>query len=64
MLVAGQRDEEDGAVSIRYRNGIERRGVPLDDAIQEVARNIASRQIEPDALNPEALVPPETATGS
>jgi len=43
-------------VSIRYRNGIERRGVPLNDAIHEVVRNIASRQVEPDALNPDELV--------
>jgi threonyl-tRNA synthetase len=58
MFVAGPRDVEAGAVSMRYRNGIERRGVPLDDAIIEVARNIASRQVEPDALNPEELVEP------
>jgi threonyl-tRNA synthetase len=56
MFVAGPRDVEAGAVSVRYRNGIERRGVPLDDAIVEVARNIASRQIDPDALNPDELV--------
>jgi threonyl-tRNA synthetase len=53
MFVAGQRDEEDGAVSIRYRNGVERRGVPVEEAILEVVRNIESRQIEPDALNPD-----------
>jgi threonyl-tRNA synthetase len=56
MLVAGERDVEAGAVSIRYRNGIERRGVPVDDAIQEISRNITTRQIEPDALNPETSV--------
>jgi threonyl-tRNA synthetase len=56
MFVAGPRDVEAGAVSMRYRNGIERRGVPIDDAIVEVARNIASRQVDPDALNPEELV--------
>jgi threonyl-tRNA synthetase len=56
MFVAGPRDVEAGAVSLRYRNGVERRGVPLDDAIQEVARNIASRQVQPDALNPDELV--------
>jgi threonyl-tRNA synthetase len=56
MFVAGPRDVEAGAVSMRYRNGIERRGVPLDDAIQEVARNVASRQVDPDALNPDELV--------
>jgi threonyl-tRNA synthetase len=59
MFVAGPRDVEAGAVSMRYRNGIERRGVPLDDAIIEVARNIASRQIEPDALNPDEIVTTE-----
>ncbi len=59
MFVAGPRDVEAEAVSVRYRNGIERRGVPLDDAIVEVARNIASRQLEPDALNPDELVDAE-----
>jgi threonyl-tRNA synthetase len=58
MFVAGPRDVEAGAVSVRYRNGVERRGVPLDDAILEVARNIASRQVEPDALNPDELIAP------
>jgi threonyl-tRNA synthetase len=60
MFVAGPRDVEAGAVSVRYRNGVERRGVPLDEAIEEVARNVASRQVEPDALNPEALVDTES----
>jgi threonyl-tRNA synthetase len=56
MLVAGERDVEAGAVSMRYRNGIERRGVPVEDAVVEIERNIASRQIDPDALNPDELV--------
>jgi threonyl-tRNA synthetase len=56
MLVAGERDVEAGAVSMRYRNGIERRGVPVEDAIVEIERNIVSRQIDPDALNPDELV--------
>jgi threonyl-tRNA synthetase len=55
MLVAGARDEEAGAVSIRYRNGVERRGVPVDEAIVEITRNIESRQIEPHALNPDVI---------
>jgi threonyl-tRNA synthetase len=55
MLVAGARDEEAGAVSIRYRNGIERRGVPVDQAILEITRNIELREIEPDALNPDEV---------
>src|SRR4051812_3832116 len=56
MLVAGERDVEADAVSMRYRNGIERRGVPVEDAIVEIERNIASRQVDPDALNPDELV--------
>jgi threonyl-tRNA synthetase len=56
MFVAGPKDVEAGAVSVRYRNGVERRGVPVDDAIQEITRNIASRQVDPDALNPDELV--------
>jgi len=56
MLVAGERDVEAHAVSMRYRNGIERRGVPVEDAIVEIERNIASRQVDPDALNPDELV--------
>jgi threonyl-tRNA synthetase len=56
MLVAGPRDVEADAVSMRYRNGVERRGVPIDEAIIEIARNIASRQVEPDALNPDDVI--------
>src|SRR3954464_401587 len=56
MLVAGERDVEAHAVSMRYRNGIERRGVPVEDAVVEIERNIASRQVDPDALNPDELV--------
>src|SRR3954449_6455226 len=56
MLVAGPNDVEAHAVSMRYRNGIERRGVPIEDAIVEIERNIASRQVDPDALNPDELV--------
>jgi threonyl-tRNA synthetase len=60
MLVAGERDVEAGAVSIRYRNGVERRGVPVDEAVAEILRNVTERQIAPDALNPEhsAEAPP------
>jgi threonyl-tRNA synthetase len=61
MLVAGPRDVEARAASLRYRNGVERRGVPLDDVIVEIERVVANRLIEPDALNPEALLDPEIA---
>ena len=52
MLVAGDKDVDAGAVSFRYRNGDERRGVPVDDAIAEVLAVVAQRLVEPDALRP------------
>ncbi len=55
MLVAGPRDVEAGAVSLRYRNGVERRGVPVDDVVTEIDRVIANRLVDPHALNPETL---------
>jgi threonyl-tRNA synthetase len=56
MLVAGPNDVEAGAVSLRYRNGIERRGVPVDDVVVEIERLIANRLVDPDALNPDERV--------
>jgi threonyl-tRNA synthetase len=56
MLVAGPRDVEAGAVSLRYRNGVERRGVPVDDVVTEIDRVIANRLVDPHALNPDTLV--------
>ena len=52
MLVAGDRDVEGEAVSFRYRNGDERRGVPVDDAVAEILAVVAQRLVEPDALRP------------
>jgi threonyl-tRNA synthetase len=52
MLVAGDRDVESEAVSFRYRNGDERRGVPVDDAVAEILAVVAQRLVEPDALRP------------
>jgi threonyl-tRNA synthetase len=52
MLVAGDRDVEAGAVSFRYRNGDERRGVPVDDAVAEIVAVVTQRLVEPDALRP------------
>ena len=58
VLVAGPRDEAAGAVSLRYRNGDERRGVPVDEVLEEIARVVDNRLVEPDALNPDRLVDP------
>ncbi len=56
MLIAGPRDVAAGAVSIRYRNGVERRGVPVEEAIEEISRVVDNRLVDPDALNPDELV--------
>ena len=36
MLLAGDDDVAAGAVSFRYRNGAQRNGVPIDEAIAEI----------------------------
>jgi len=48
MLIAGDRDIEAGAVSFRYRNGVERRGVAVDEALEEIRRVVAERRPDPD----------------
>jgi threonyl-tRNA synthetase len=44
MLIAGEDDQKSGAVSFRYRNGEQKNGVPLADAIAEISATVASRQ--------------------
>ncbi|MDQ1725922.1 MAG: threonyl-tRNA synthetase, partial [Frankiaceae bacterium] len=46
MLIAGEEDVSAGAVSFRYRNGEQRNGVPVAEAIEEIVRVIADRVIE------------------
>ena len=36
MMIAGATDAEAGAVSFRYRDGTQRNGLPIDQAIAEV----------------------------
>jgi threonyl-tRNA synthetase len=43
MLIAGDRDEESGAVSFRYRDGRQDNGVPLDEAIARIVGAVTSR---------------------
>jgi len=43
MLIAGEEDMNAGAVSFRYRNGEQKNGVPIADAIAEIAKSIADR---------------------
>jgi threonyl-tRNA synthetase len=41
MLLAGDEDVAKGAVSFRYRNGEQKNGVPVDEAIEEIVRAVA-----------------------
>ncbi|MFD7453638.1 threonine--tRNA ligase [Kitasatospora sp. NPDC059827] len=43
MLIAGNDDVEAGAVSFRYRNGEQKNGVPLDEAIAEIVDAVERR---------------------
>ena len=43
MLIAGEEDMKAGAVSFRYRNGDQKNGVPIADAIAEIAKVVAER---------------------
>jgi threonyl-tRNA synthetase len=43
MLIAGATDAEAGAVSFRYRDGSQRNGIPVDDAVAEITDLIARR---------------------
>src|SRR3954470_8620414 len=43
VLIAGATDAEAGAVSFRYRDGSQRNGVPVADAVQQIADWVAAR---------------------
>jgi threonyl-tRNA synthetase len=43
MLLAGDDDVAAGAVSFRYRSGAQKNGVPVAEAVEEIAAAIASR---------------------
>ncbi len=43
MLLAGDTDVEAGAVSFRYRDGTQKNGVPVDDAIAEIVDAVVTR---------------------
>jgi threonyl-tRNA synthetase len=44
MLIAGEEDQKNGAVSFRYRNGEQKNGVALSDAVKEIKEAIDSRK--------------------
>jgi threonyl-tRNA synthetase len=43
MLIAGDDDVSKNAVSFRYRNGEQKNGVPIADAIAEIVKTIEER---------------------
>ncbi len=43
MVIAGDRDVEDGAVSFRYRNGDQDNGVPVSEAIARIVEAVEKR---------------------
>ncbi|MDP9318457.1 MAG: His/Gly/Thr/Pro-type tRNA ligase C-terminal domain-containing protein, partial [Actinomycetota bacterium] len=44
MLIAGDRDVEEGAVSFRYRDGRQDNGVPVDEALVRILRAVERRE--------------------
>ncbi len=44
MLLAGDDDVSQGAVSFRYRDGTQKNAVPVDDAVAEILLAVAQRQ--------------------
>ena len=44
VLIAGDEDRSAGAVSFRYRDGEQKNGVPIEDAIAEVVEAVTSRR--------------------
>jgi threonyl-tRNA synthetase len=43
MVIAGEEDQAAGAVSFRYRNGEQKNGIPIADAIVEIRKAIKER---------------------
>jgi threonyl-tRNA synthetase len=43
MVIAGEEDQRAGAVSFRYRNGEQKNGIPIADAIAEIKKVVAER---------------------
>jgi threonyl-tRNA synthetase len=43
VLIAGATDAQAGAVSFRYRDGSQRNGIPIAQAVDEIADTVARR---------------------
>jgi threonyl-tRNA synthetase len=60
MVLAGDQDVADGTVSFRYRDGSQRNGLPLDEAVAHVVEFVRSRANEGPSAT-ERTTPAETA---
>jgi len=43
LLIAGETDRDGATVSFRYRDGTQRNGVPVDEAVADIVAFVASR---------------------
>jgi threonyl-tRNA synthetase len=43
MVIAGEEDQKAGAVSFRYRNGEQKNGIPIAEAIAEIQKAVSQR---------------------
>ena len=43
-MIAGEEDQKAGAVSFRYRNGEQKNGIPVAEAIKEVLSAVENRK--------------------
>lgn len=46
IVIAGEEDRANGAVSFRFRNGEQINGIPVDDAIARISNIIATRSTD------------------
>jgi threonyl-tRNA synthetase len=44
MMIAGEDDQKAGAVSFRYRNGDQKNGIAIKDAIAEILETVRTRK--------------------
>ena len=44
MMIAGEEDQQKNAVSFRYRNGDQKNGIPIEEAIAEILSSIKDRR--------------------
>ncbi|MDP9796306.1 threonyl-tRNA synthetase [Catenuloplanes nepalensis] len=62
MVLAGDDDVAGQTVSFRYRDGSQRNGVPLDEAVRHVTDIVRSRtNVPPSATPAEAVAAPDTS---